>query len=113
MLALRLTCENVETKEEGTKIKSYRFKTLKKLFKSQFKGDINWLRPKFKHGRWFLKRNIEIMDQESTRIDLTIQIGVRQWTEAIVRWLSPLPRKMTTQRIHNKEASNENRKALC
>ena len=69
-------------------MKGYRVKTLKMFLKSQLKGDITWLRPKFKQGRGFLKHNIAVMDEESTRIDLMVQIESRQWTEAIARWLS-------------------------
>ena len=51
VVALKLTGENVETKEEGTKIKGYRFKTLKKFLRSQCRGDIKWFRPKPRQGR--------------------------------------------------------------
>ena len=89
LVVLRLTGENMETTEEETKIKGYRLKTLKKILKSQLKGDIKWLRPNFMKGKGTLKRNIQIMDQETIRIDLTIQIEVKQSTNSIVRWLSP------------------------
>ena len=62
-------------------------------------------------GKGTLKRNIQIMDQETIRIDLTIQIEAKQWTESTVRWLSPLLRKTKKNNESiKKEAINESRK---
>ena len=44
-------------------------------------------------GRGFLKRNIHITDQVSTRIDITVQIVVRNWTELVVKWIGPPQRR--------------------
>ena len=83
----------MEAEEKGTKIKGYRLATLKQFFKSQLRGDIKWLRPMHRRGRGFRKRNIHITDQVSTRINITVQIVVRNWTELVVKWIGPPPRR--------------------
>ena len=85
-------------------------KLLKKFLKSQLEEDIKRLRPKFMNGKGTLKRNIQIMDQDTVRIDVTIQMEVKQWTESIVKWLTHLSEKMITNETVEKEAIDESRK---
>ena len=50
------------------------------------------------------------MDQDAVRIDLAMQIKVKQWTESIVKWLTHLSEKMITNETVEKEAIDESRK---
>ena len=58
------------------------------FFKSQLEDDIKCLRKKYWDGKGTLKRNVHIMDQDTVRIDLTIQIEVKQWTESMINWIT-------------------------
>ena len=85
-VALKYEGEKAEAEEKGTKIKGYRLVT-------QVRGDINWLRPMHRRGKGFLKRNINITNQVSTRINITVQMVVRNWTKLVVKWIGPPPRR--------------------
>ena len=50
------------------------------FFKSQLKDDIKESKKKHMYGKGTLKRNIHIMNKDTTRIDLTVQIEIMQWT---------------------------------
>ena len=58
------------------------------FLKSQLKDDIKEIKKKHLDGTGTLKRNIHIMDKDTTRIDLTVQIEIMQWTKPTMKWIT-------------------------
>ena len=67
--------------------KDHKLKVLNMFLESQLEEDIQSLRNRFWDGKGTLKRNIHVMNQGTVRIDLTIQIEVKQWTESTINWI--------------------------
>ena len=86
LLVIRLK-KDTEKKEDPSKTKSHKLKVLKMFFKSRPEDDIKCLRKKYWDGKGTLKRNVHIMDQDTVRIDFTIQIEVKQWTDSTINWI--------------------------
>ena len=79
--------KDTKEKEDPIKTKSHKLKVLKMFLKSQLEDDIKCLRKQYWDGTGTLKRNVHVMDQDTVRIDLTIQIEVKQWTESTINWI--------------------------
>ena len=86
LLVIKLKNDTVE-KEHQLKTKSTKLKALKMFLKFQFKHDIKELKKKHLDGKGTLKRNIHIMNKDTTRIDLTVQIEIMQWTRHTMKWI--------------------------
>ena len=76
-----------EKEEHLPKTKNTKLKALKMLLKSKLKDDIREIKKKHLDGKGTLSRNIHIMNKDTTRIDLTVQIEIMQWTRHTMKWI--------------------------